>query len=166
VHAIAALAARKDVVKKLGDKTWSGVQVTGVREAVVVWPVKDGAFAYRVPRAAAVTHVVLGGGELSATAEGDQCAVSVKPGHAVVAMLDDACKVTVDPEGATAGPALTTRPPPIRPRDSTRRSGCCGAQTTPGSPIAMTFVVGWILLRRASRRGRRADRSASSRRTV
>jgi uncharacterized protein (TIGR03382 family) len=69
-----------------------------------------------------------------------------------VVTLDAACVVTPDPTAASATTAAGTRP--AAPTSSTRspRSGCCGAQSTPGSPIAMTVVVLTIVLRRRYRR--------------
>jgi hypothetical protein len=164
VHAIAATGgSTKPTATKLGDKDWSGVQIGGVRDAVVVWPTKPGAaFTYRAPRG---THVILDGppaATITATAEGTACVVDVKPGGdrkaPAILSLDAACAVALDPEADNAASAIGTKPPPVA-KSQPRRSGCCGAQATPTSPIAMTVVVALLLLvRRRSRTARRADR--------
>jgi hypothetical protein len=168
-HAISATGATKVAMTKLGDAAWAGVRVSGVRDAVVVWPAAPGtAFTYRAVRGAAVTHVVLDAPDqaaLTATSDGDGCTVAVKTGGdgalPAIVTLDDACKVTVDPraEGASANAGIKPRAPANK--DARRRSGCCAAQTTPGSPIAMTVVVA-VILWRPRRRARREGRSASS----
>ncbi len=162
-HAISATGAPRPTLAKLGDKGWSGVQITGVRDAVVVWPNEPhGTFTYRARRGAAVTHVVLDAPEtagktsITAVADGEQCKVTVGAGAALsarpaIVTLDGSCQVAVDPEAASAAPALGTRPAPIRKQETPRRSGCCAAQATPGSPIAMALVVALFLVRRRRR---------------
>jgi uncharacterized protein (TIGR03382 family) len=69
-----------------------------------------------------------------------------------VLTVDAACAITVDPESASATPAVGTRPAPAPSSSkSPRRSGCCAAQSTPGSSIAMTVLVLAIVLRRRGR---------------
>ena len=144
---------------------WTGVQLSGPRDAVVVWPVKPNqAFSYRAAKAkpgAPVTHVVLdapdtaGKASLLAKPEGDGCAVTVAAGGALsarplIVTLDDACTVTADPE-APSGVSAEGKPAPLRARPSGRRGGggCCAAQSTPGSPLAMSLaVLGLLRFRR------------------
>lgn len=172
VHAITATAGAPPALTTIGGKTWSGVRVAGVRDAVVVWPTAPHApFRYDVPRGAA-THVVLdtpAKATITARASGDGCTIEVAEGGDVappaIVMLDDACTATREVEAAAASATAGAPPRPLRKQASTRRSGCCAAQTTPGSPIAMTLLVAWVLFRPGSRRARRADRSASSSRT-
>ena len=160
VHAISATGATKAQTTKLGGKDWTGVRVAGVRDAVVVWPnAPRAAVTYRAPRGAAVTHVVLDAPEraaIAASVDGDGCTVSVKAGGdtapPVIVTLDETCKVTVDPAADGASSAAGAKPRPIRKQAAVRRSGCCAAQTTPGSPIAMTIVVALVVLRRRRRR--------------
>lgn len=161
VHAIAATVAAKPTQAKLGGATWAGVQVGGVREAVVVWPTTPGsAFDYAVPRGA-TTHVILDVDKPAVTAKlaGETCAVSVKSGGdgatPAIVTLDASCNVVVDPPAAGAAPTGGIKPSGApRPPATTKRSGCCAAQTTPPtSSLVMTLVVGLFLLR--SRRSRR-----------
>ncbi|MDQ3364444.1 MAG: hypothetical protein M3680_03355 [Myxococcota bacterium] len=169
VHVISALAPGATATQQaIGDKMWSGVALTGPRTAVVVWPHKPrAAFSYRAPRGDAVSHVVLDAPEvdgmmtITAKPEGDGCAVTLAAGGPLLARpaivtLDQACQVAGDSEAASAASSIGTKPPAIKKRGKPRRSGCCGAQTTPGSPIAMTLVVLVLVLRRrGSRRGAR-----------
>jgi hypothetical protein len=168
VNAIAAsggkLAPR---VTKLGDKTWSGARVTGLRDAVVVWPTEPHQpFSYRVPRGAAVAHVVLdapesksGKATITATLDGDSCNVSVQAGDDVrarpaIVVLDDACKVAADPDAAAPSKPFSTgaAPEPIRKQETpAKRSGCCAAQSTPRPPIILSILVALILIRRRRR---------------
>jgi len=148
---------------KLGEQDWSGVALAGTRDAVVVWPhAPRAAFTYRAPRAAAVTHVVLDAPEtdgttsITAKPDGDRCVVTVAaggelPARPAIVTLDASCAVTVDPEAANAASAVGTKPPPMPPKGKPRRSGCCGAQATPGSPLAMSAAVALLLLRRRQR---------------
>jgi len=128
-----------------------------VRDAAVVWPTRPGtAFSYTAPKG---THVILDAPAsvtLTAKPSGAGCEVEVTAGGAIttrpaVIALDAACVVTLDPAAASAASALGTRPAPPPGSGRSPRSGCCGAQSTPGSPIAMTLVVLAIVLRR--RRG-------------
>jgi uncharacterized protein (TIGR03382 family) len=160
VHVIDATGRDGNAASKpISGDGWAGLQLQGTRDAVVVWPTTPGArLAYRAPRARAVTHVVLdapaadGNATLTAKPDGDACAVTVAAGGAlaatpVIATLDDACAVTADPQ-EPSGMSAERKPAPVPARSRARRSGCCGAQSTPGSPIAMTVVVLALLLRR------------------
>ncbi len=164
VHVITALAPGATAkATALGEKTWAGVELAGPRQAVVVWPTKPGAgFSYRAPRGEAITHVVLDAPEadgkttVTAKLDGDGCAITLAAGgemlaRPVIMTLDHACVVSADPEAANAASAVGTKPPPVRGKSKPRRSGCCGAQTTPSSPIAMAVVVAALLLRRRRR---------------
>ena len=142
---------------------WTGVRLASPRDAVVVWPTKPTTtFTYRAPKAAPgapITHVVIdapaAGGKASVTArpDGDACVVTVAPGGAlssspVIVTLDEACAVTADPE-APSGVSAEGKPAPIRVKPSARRgAGCCAAEGTPGSPLAMSAAVAMLLLRR------------------
>ncbi len=138
----------------LSGDGWAGTQITGVRDAVVVWPTTPGtAFRYTAPTG---THVILDGpasAAISAKPSGTGCTVEVTAGGAMsgrpaVFSLGAACALTIDPEAASAASAIGTRPAPSASTARSPRSGCCGAQSTPGSPIAMTLVVLAIVLRR------------------
>lgn len=166
VHAISATGKKVTPrVTEIGEKSWSGARVTGLRDAVVVWPTQARTpFTYRVQHGAAVAHVVLDAPEtkgktsITATLDGDSCNVTVKAGEDVsarpaIVVLDNACKVVVDPESAKPADSSGTTPQPIRSQDTpAKRSGCCAAQTTPQPPIAMTLAVAVILMRRRRRK--------------
>ncbi|MBA3456192.1 MAG: hypothetical protein H0T42_24040 [Deltaproteobacteria bacterium] len=140
----------------LSGKGWTGVRITSPREAVVVWPTGT-TLSYQAPPG---THVILdapqaaGMATVTAKREGDTCSVSVTPGgttpaRPAILTLDAACAVVVDPASASTATAAGTKPPPIRSSGArTQRSGCCGAQTTPSSPIALAVIVMGIVVRR------------------
>ncbi len=143
----------------LSGKGFAGVRITSPREAVVVWPTGD-ALSYTAP---AGTHVILDAPQLAGMATvtakraGDGCSVTVTPGgttpaRPAIVTLDAACSVVVDPASGSVASAAGTKPGPSRSSSSsgarTQRSGCCGAQTTPGSPIAMSVIVLGIVVRR------------------
>ena len=124
---------------------------------------RAGPLAYR---GAPGTHVILdaptlgGLATITAQPDGAACKVTVTAGGSVLAMplvatLSPACAITIDPATAAAGSAIGTRPPRTprggAPEPRSSRAGCCGAQTTPGSPIAMALVVLAIVLRRSRR---------------
>lgn len=164
VHAIAVTdPALSATATAIGGDGWAGVQIGGVRDAAVVWPLALGA-AFRY-QAKPGTHVVLdapASSGITAKRTGEACDVEVASGGSIdarpaVVSLDASCAVTVDAEGAVAasGPHRSA-PPPAKTRSP--RSGCCGAQAAPGSPIAMTLVVLALLRHRAWRRSRRRDR--------
>jgi uncharacterized protein (TIGR03382 family) len=144
----------------IGGDDWAGVRATGMRDAVVVWPTKDGEkpLSYAVPAGANVVHAILDlqmpTASVTARRDGDRCAVDVAPGgdldtRPLVVALDAACKVTPDPELPRTGAGPHRAPAIDRARSP--RSGCCGAQTTPDSPIAMTVVVALVARRRRRR---------------
>ncbi|HZJ64582.1 MAG TPA: MYXO-CTERM sorting domain-containing protein [Kofleriaceae bacterium] len=160
VHVIDATDARGAATHSpLSGEGWTGIRIGGTRDAVVVWPTGPGReLAYRAPRGKAVTHVVLDApsvahrATVSATADGDACAVKVTAGGPIAATpvivaLDDACAVTPDPE-QPSGVSAEGKPAAVPARQRVRRSGCCGAQSTPGSPIAMSLVLLALLRRR------------------
>jgi hypothetical protein len=160
VHVIDATDAKGAATHSpLSGDGWSGVRIGGTRDAVVVWPRKPGAdFAYRAPRGKAVTHVVLDAPStarragLTAKPDGDACAVTVSSGGPlsatpIIATLDDSCAVIPDPE-APSGVSAEGKPAPVPAKQRIRRGGCCGAQSTPGSPLAMSAVLALLLLRR------------------
>lgn len=162
VHVISASGSAPARPNRLGGDAWSGVAIRGIRDAVVVWPHKPGAaLAYQVPRGKA-THVILdaaqidGKATVTARPEGNGCAISVAaggemPGRPAIVEIDEACKISVDPEAVHAASAIGTRPPRVAGQSRTKRTGCCGAQTSPGSPVAMSAFVGALLLRRRRR---------------
>lgn len=143
---------------------WTGVRIQGTRDAVVVWPTPPGSvLAYRAPKGKAITHVVLdapaqdGKASVSAVPDGDACAVTLAAGGTfsgtpVIVTLDDACVVTADPEEPN-GVSAEGKPAPVPKKPRVRGGGCCRAQSTPGSPLAMAAVVLALLWRR--RRPRR-----------
>lgn len=160
VHVLSATANGSATAQKLEGEGYAGVRIGGTRDAVVVWPAKRGGkLAYKTARGKSVTHVILDGpqqdGKLTITAktDGTDCAVEVTAGGTAsatpaIATLDDACAVTVDVEGASAAAAIGDKPAPIRSTGKTKRSGCCGAQTTPESPLALAVLVLGLVLRR------------------
>jgi uncharacterized protein (TIGR03382 family) len=168
VHAISATGDDPPSVASIGGDDWSGVRIGGVRDAVVVWPKQPrAAMEYRAPRGR-LLHVILDAAETSdgkasitARADGADCVVKVSAGGDVfarpaVVALDDACAVTVDPEverASAGGLKPPRRQQPQHPGRPSKRSGCCGAQTSPEAPLATAVLVGVLLLRR--RRGRR-----------
>jgi hypothetical protein len=157
VHAISVSGGEAAKVEKLGD---GALRITGPRDAVVAWTP-----SYRAPRGANVTHVVLAAQSVTATRDGDTCAVTATPGKAsLVVTLDDSCASVVE-ASSTGGAILKARPLRASPTPSApRASGCCGAQASPASSFAMMFVVAFVL-RRPIRRARRRSRSAPSSRT-
>ncbi len=166
-HVISAVdsGARPAVTQPIGEHGWDGVVVSGVRDAIVVWATaKAATLTYHAPRKAGMIHVVLDAPDangmvtLTAKADGDACTVTVAPGgtvaaRPVIAVLDDKCAVTIDPELAAAS-AAGTRPSRAQLTTSPR-AGCCEAQSAPGSPIAMVLVV-LLALRGQRPRSRRA----------
>ena len=156
VIGVADAAGKPVISTPFSGKGYSGVHITSPREAIVVWPTGD-KLSYTAPPG---THVVLDAPEVAGMAtvtavrSGSACTVTVTPGGSTparpaIVTLDAACAVVVDPSSASVTSAVGTRPPPIRSSSGrTQRSGCCGAQTTPGSPIAMSLIVIGIVLRR------------------
>lgn len=153
VHVISATGAKAPAssAKLLTGDGWAGVQVRGVRDATIVWRTAGGPLTSYI--AAPGTNVILDGadGDITATKEGDACKVKLagKGLRAVVAKLDEDCKVTADPEAAAAS-AIDTKPRRAPARSP--RSGCCGAEAAPGQAFAMTGVVFAILVLRRRRR--------------
>jgi uncharacterized protein (TIGR03382 family) len=144
-------------VKPLSGDGWQGVHAGN---ASVVWGNKIA--SYKAPPG---THVVLDAPDASVAAtakrDGDSCDVTLAaggslPARPLVITVDAQCNVAADPEavGSTAPSAPKHATAPRSPR-----AGCCGAQTTPGSPIAMTVVVLAMLLRRRSTSRARARSS-------
>jgi uncharacterized protein (TIGR03382 family) len=167
VHAIVLNDAHAPapVITALSGVNWSGASVAGSRPAVVVWrsTAGNGSITYTAPRGARVTHVIFDAAfatsAITAKADGDHCTVQVGgrgsiPSHPAVLVLDNSCAITPDLEAPTAT-ALSTHP--VGAATSTQRdvraarSGCCGAQATPSSPIAIVVLVLGIVLRRRRR---------------
>jgi uncharacterized protein (TIGR03382 family) len=135
VHVIDATGPRASATSApIAGPGWTGVVLTGPRDAVVVWPTRPGALAYRAPRRRAITHVVLdapatgGMARLTARPDGDACAVTVEPGGSVpaaplVSALDEHCAVAAadpppgppTPGPPTPGPPTPGPPTPERP---------------------------------------------------
>ena len=165
VHVLAAIDAhdKPPAVQKLGGDGW---QAAHVRDATVVWRTGGkGKLAYAAPPG---THVVLdapeqgGMASVTATKQGDACAVEIAPGggipaRPVIVHLDAQCNVANDPEAPAASAAGTRPSSGSAARKVHAPAGCCGAQTTPGSPAAMALIVCAIVWRR------RRVASASSR---
>src|SRR5690606_23670592 len=110
----------------------------------------SGPLAYSAPPG---THVILDPpgvtSGVSAKRDGAGCAINVRrggvlPAHPLVMRVDETCKVALDLQ-APAASAVGTHPP--RTRTHSPRSGCCGAQTTPGSAFATSAIVLAMLLR-------------------
>jgi uncharacterized protein (TIGR03382 family) len=151
----------------LGGDGWAGVQIAGPRDAVVVWPTRKGqALAYRAPRAAAMTHVILDPHEhlaVAARPDGDSCAVTASPDGPIarpaIVVIDDACRVAADPPTSSAASAIGPRPPPV-PRAQPQRSRRwgCSATEPPGAALAL---IALSLIARARRRDPRRARAGS-----
>ena len=130
-----------------------GVSVTGGRDVTVAWPDKPNHdFTYTAPKG---TQVILDEKDVtvSAVPSGAGCAVTVTKGGPLkdvpaVFALDATCAVVADVSGPTAEPAPGTTP--TRIAHPAPRSGCCGAQTTPGSSLGMIGVVVLVVRRRRS----------------
>lgn len=148
VHVIDATAANAATgTEPISGETWAGIQVKGLRDAIVVWPTKPGtAIRYKARRGDAVTHVVLSDkSAITAVADGDDCAVSVSAGGSeangpAIATLDRSCRVTADPESPSASSAIGTRPATVRSQ-ANRRGGCCDAGGDPSAAIAALFAL-------------------------
>jgi hypothetical protein len=166
VHVISATGAAAAKPAAIGGEGWSGVQLGGVRDAVVVWPKKPGgALEYRAPKKP-MLHVILdapdtgGKSAIAARADGADCAITVTaggdvPSRPAIVRIDEACAVTVDPAAEQAATGAIQPPPrPHTPTGQTKR-GCCGAQTCPEAPLAAAALVGSLLLRRRRRHPRR-----------
>jgi hypothetical protein len=164
VHVISVTGGDPPRAASIGGDGWTGVRIGGVRDAVVVWPRKPGGpLEYRAPRGK-LLHVILdapgtaGKSALAARAEGAECVVRVSaggdvPSHPAIVQLDDACAVTVEPQAARPAPGAGAPPAPPTPyAGQTKRSGCCGAQTSPEAPLAASALVGALLLRPRRRR--------------
>jgi uncharacterized protein (TIGR03382 family) len=160
VHAIALTGDGKAETKEISGDGWEGARVSGVRDAVVIWR-KPGSPAVTAYKAPAGTHVVLDSAEQNGMAtatgkpDGDGCAIAITAGGSMsarplVLAVDAKCNVTSDPEAAGGSTPFSTPKHASTPHSP--RAGCCGAQTTPGSPIAMSAVVLAIVLRRRRRR--------------
>ncbi len=168
-HVLVASDGKPSTATPISGDGWAGVRITGPREAVVVWPsTPAGPLRYR---AATGTHVILdapqvaGRATITASRDGDACAVEVTPGGSFAASpaiitLDQACAVTADPASPSAASALGAKPPAPNNGRATR-TGCCDAQNPPGSPIAMTAIVLGLVLRQRRVSGRRPARAGS-----
>jgi MYXO-CTERM domain-containing protein len=140
----------------LSGDGWAGVRISSPRDAVVVWPTRKGdPLAYRAPRSAAMTHVILDPHEhlaITARPDGDGCAVSTAfdgttPARPAIVTIDDACRVVADPATPSAAASLPPKPPPV-PRahaERKRRFGCSAAD--PGAPLALA-ALGLLAARR------------------
>jgi hypothetical protein len=173
VHVVSATAAGTPGAQHsapLSGDGWAGVQITGPRDAVVVWPTQRGqALAYRAPRAVAMTHVILDPHDhlaITAHPDGDGCAVSAAPGDAsgtrpAIVVIDDACRVTLDPAVPSAAAALPARPPPVKRPDAQRPRRRWGYRAVGGAAVALiAFAALSLLLIRARLRRTRARESS------
>lgn len=172
VHVVEVTNAKASSTSEpLSGDGWSGMRFTAPRQAVVVWPTKPGSsISYKVTAGESVTHVLLGEKPAVFTAESSdgQCAVTVRfdgaagarpsidpsrhsllgsaehPGKAVViATLDRACRVTIDPEAPSPNSAVGTRPAAARSQ-ANRRGGCCDAGGDPSTGLAaLTAFLLW-----------------------
>ena len=168
VHVITATTAADGAAPPrsaaLSGDGWAGVRISGPRDAVVVWPTRKGAaIAYRAPRGAAVTHVVLDPHErlaITAKPDGDACAVTTAAGGGAAArpaivVVDDACRITADAEAPNAVAQLPPRPPPVprAPAPRARRWGWRWGVAKPAVALAFvaTMVIAAVLRRRQQR---------------
>lgn len=164
VHVLDAAAAATPAPERLAADGYAGVLLAAPRPAVVIWPTRPGAFTYRAPKTA-TTHVVVdapgaGAVNVATKATATACDVTITPGgpyaaSPLILTLDAACAITADPEAALAADPKPAAPLRTKPR--LQRGGCCGAQTTPGSPLVLAALVLGLVLRR-----RRAPRYSSS----
>jgi MYXO-CTERM domain-containing protein len=160
VHVISTTGGAPARASAIGGEGWTGVKLGGVRDAVVVWPKQPSApLTYRAPRGK-LLHVILGAADtdgksaVTAVVAGDECEVSVAaaggqiPARPTIVTLDEACAIAVDPPAASADPAGTKPPAPPPSAVQPKRSGCCGAQVSPETPLGAAVVVGLLLRRR------------------
>jgi MYXO-CTERM domain-containing protein len=151
-----------------------GVRVTdltvGTRAVMVVQRDGTGALTYRAPRAGDALHVVVdapvgagGRSDVTATADGDACAISVAArsgdggfdGKPLVLKVSNDCTVEEDATRDAFTPPGATDPRPSNPGDpganpdGDELSGGCGCRTGGGAPsLALVVLVGAALLRR------------------
>jgi hypothetical protein len=156
LHVISATGDKAPpATKPLSGAGWAGVHLTGPRDATIIWRTQgSGPLAYTAPPG---THVILDPPDTTAKViakrDGSGCAVRVTsagklPARPLVIALDAQCNVALDAEAAAAS-AIGTRAPRARTGGMrSPRSGCCGAEATPGSSSAMALVVVALLLRR------------------
>jgi MYXO-CTERM domain-containing protein len=105
---------------------------------------------------------------IAARPDGDGCAVTAAPGDApaerpVIAVIDDACRVALDPAVPSAVSTIATRPPPA-PASAARRSrrwGCSAAGDGSGTGLVLTLVLVGLLAQLARSRRIRARGSAA-----
>jgi hypothetical protein len=129
-----------------------GVHLAGMRDATIMWR----AGSYTTPPG---IQVVLGGpAAASVTAKhvDGGCSVDIKDGGSMkgpplIFTLDASCNVVDDPEGPAASAAHTKPAGSHSSGARSPRSGCCGAQAAPSSPVAMAVVVVAALVRRRRR---------------
>jgi hypothetical protein len=149
-HVIAATDPSITVTSKPID---GGVHLSGMRDATVMW----GKGSYLTPPG---LQIVLDApqqdGKATVTSKHADglCSVDIAAGGAMnarplVFMLDKDCNATEDPEGTAA--SAIKKGTGGHSGGHSPRSGCCGAQAAPSSPIAMTIVVLGLLLRRRYR---------------
>jgi uncharacterized protein (TIGR03382 family) len=150
-HVIAATDPSVTVTAKPID---GGVQLSGMRDATVIW----GKHSYLTPPG---LQIVLDApqqdGKATVTAKHADglCSVDIAAGgpmnaRPLVFTLDKDCNATEDPEGTAA--SAIHRSEGGHPSTHSPRSGCCGAQAAPDSPLAMAVVVLGLVLRRRRRR--------------
>lgn len=166
IHVISAIdqGAQPAQASPLHGDGWRGVQLHGVRDAVIVW--RDGRgkgeLRYRVARGD-MLHVVLDAPgpmvSVAARRDGDSCEITVGTGGDIAARplvlhVDPSCAATPDPDAA--GGARTALRPIAPTAARSPRAGCCGAEAAPGSPIVLGLLVGVLLVvrrRPITRRG-------------
>jgi len=156
-HVIAATGGAAVASTPLSGDGYAGVHLTGTRDASIIWRTSgSGALTYTAPPG---LHVVLDAGDrdghATATAKSgtNGCAVTIAPGGSlssrpVIVNVDASCTVTDDPEGPAMSAAHTRPAGSHASASRSPRSGCCGAQAAPASPLAMSVVVLGMLLRR------------------
>jgi hypothetical protein len=150
VHVIDATGPRAVATSRpISGAGWSGVALTGPRDAIVAWPTRTAAaLSYRAPRRRAVTHVVLDApaARLTARPDGDACAVTVEPGSRapagpLIAVLDERCAVTTDPPAggkpSAAAPTAADPPPADPPSADPRAPGAASQPADPPGPDAV-----------------------------
>jgi hypothetical protein len=167
VHVIGAVGtgAAAATAAPIGGDGWAGVAIGGVRDATIAWGIggKAPSALAAKPGLVVLLDAPSGADKVRVTAKpgtGGACDVEVAPGGDVparpaIVTMDAKCQVAADPEtSAQSARALRTDRAAAPGGTRTMRSGCCGAQTTPASPLAVGAVVLPLILRRRRRRSR------------
>jgi MYXO-CTERM domain-containing protein len=129
-----------------------GVHLAGMRDATIVWH----GTSYTTPPGLQIVLDAPPSAAITAKHTDGGCSVDIASGGTfkgspLTFALDASCKVIDDPEGPAAS-AARTRAATSSHGSRSPRSGCCGANAAPDSPLAMAVVVVGVLVRRRRRR--------------